>query len=93
MTPHLPAMSAITERETLSVVRTTPGSWDGTFHVVLGALLADVLSDGPLVVRLRHLDGREITGNLVDFTDQTVVLETGQVRLVVDRDEIISVTI
>lgn len=93
-------MSAYTEAESMSVVRTTPGSWEGTFQVVLTAFLADVLSDGPTDTQVRVINEGgavdAVYGVLVSFTDQDVVVEphsTDGQRVTIERESIYSVTI
>lgn len=70
-----------------------PGEWDGTFHAALTALLTDALSDGPVPGRIETDDGQTIDGTIVSFNGSFITVESLDLSLRVDFEDVASIRI
>ncbi|WP_114906642.1 hypothetical protein [Ornithinimicrobium murale] len=82
-----------TSRSALTLSHGTSGVWEGTFQVLLSALLADILSDGPVTIELTLDDGSEVSGRLLDYDDDSVMVDSAGGGLRIDRDTILTVVL
>ena len=54
-------------------------AWRGTFGVLVRALGADLLDEGPLEVRLRTLNGATITGQWTAIEGMNILVDGTQI--------------
>lgn len=90
--PHPGAMDTPSSGA-LTLSHGTSGVWEGTFQVLLSALLTDILSDGPYPIRLRLNHGGYTSGTLIRFDDDYVELDSSGGGIRIDRDNILALTL